>query len=299
MRRPKTVKLVEVGPRDGLQNEKLVLATADKFAFIQKLHAAGLSNQEVTSFVRSDRIAQMVDSAELYEDVKHWNAIGNFYCLIPNVRGLELALKSQVQAMAFFTATSETFNRKNINRSVDESLNEIKVMAQTAQEHNLDVRGYISTSFGCPYEGDVAIDQLKQVIEKLLGYGIHEISLGDTIGIATPGQVEQTLYDLLNDFDAKNLALHFHDTRGMALANIMVGLEAGVATYDSSAAGLGGCPYAKSATGNVATEEVVLLLNSLGIQHGVDLAKLKVASAFILQKLGKTSSSKYLQAVMP
>ncbi|HLW57950.1 MAG TPA: hydroxymethylglutaryl-CoA lyase [Bacteriovoracaceae bacterium] len=293
------IKIVEVGPRDGLQNEKRILPTDDKFMFISKLVEAGLKTVEVTSFVKPPAIPQMSDSSELFSKVAaHLKNKANFPCLVPNLKGYETAKSLGVKEIALFSATSDSFTKKNINATVDESFVRMKEVAQAAQQDGIKVRGYISTAFGCPYEGEMSVDKLISVAKRFLDLGVYEISVGDTIGVATPKQVKSYLDTLISEVGLDKLAMHFHDTRGMALSNILVSLEKGITTFDSSAGGIGGCPYAKGATGNVATEDVWYLLNSQGLETGIDFPKLVEASTFILNKLEKTTESKFLRAYL-
>ncbi|MBP9674087.1 MAG: hydroxymethylglutaryl-CoA lyase [Bacteriovoracaceae bacterium] len=292
----KIIHLVEVGPRDGLQNELRILSTEDKLTYIEMLVSAGIKNLEVTSFVRPEKIPQMSDAKELSLGLKKKEGV-HYYALIPNEKGFEEGLKAGIQAMAFFTATSEEFNKRNINASIAESFERMAPLVKKAQAQRIHTRGYISTVFGCPYVGNISIEQVKKVVGEFAELGVDEISLGDTIGVATPQQVKKIIKELSSVVDKKKLAMHFHDTRGMALTNIYASLDEGIEIFDSSSAGLGGCPYAKSATGNVATEEVVYLLHSLGYTTGIDLEKLMLASRFVLQKLQKKTSSKYLKAL--
>ncbi|MFI5390510.1 MAG: hydroxymethylglutaryl-CoA lyase [Bacteriovoracales bacterium] len=289
---PKKIKIVEVGPRDGLQNEKKIVSTADKIIFVQKLIDSGLKTIEVGSFVAPHKIPQMDDSAEVLKAVKGNKGI-TFPTLVPNLYGLERAIKAGAKEISVFTATSETFNKKNINATIDESLIRIKEITKTAKK--IKVRGYISTVFGCPYEGKTSIKTLIKVMKNLFSQGIYEISLGDTIGIANPAQVKKVIKEISKNFDLKKIAMHFHDTRGMALANALKSLEMGITTFDSSAGGIGGCPYAKGATGNVSTEDMVNMFESMGIKTGVDLNKLVEASDFISKVLGRELPSKVLK----
>jgi hydroxymethylglutaryl-CoA lyase len=296
---PKSIFITEVGPRDGLQNEKTVLSTKDKIEFILMLQKAGLKSIEATSFVRADKIPQMGDATELFKGLTSQTIEPVSYpCLVPNLKGLEMAIKAGVSEIALFTATSETFNSKNINCSIDESFKRMADVVLLAQKNKLKIRGYISTVFGCPYEGDTSSQKLIEVIQRLKDFGVYDISLGDTIGVGTPKQVQTIIASLKSFFDLSLFSMHFHDTRGMALANILTSLENGITRFDSSAGGLGGCPYAKGATGNVATEDIVYLCESLGIKTGVDIEKLTEASQFILKKIGRSSSSKYLTAYL-
>ena len=301
---PERVKIVEVGPRDGLQNEARSIETADKLSFIHKLVAAGIDCIEATSFVRPDRVPQMADGAQLFPQLLQTSALSaaNFPVLVPNLKGLENALNAGATHFALLTATSETFSQKNMNVTVKKSLQSISQMIGRLgeREGQYQVRVYISTAFGCPYQGEVTSRQLLEVIEGILaveGEGstrrpaIAEIALGDTIGVATPMQVDALLRELAKVVELSRVALHFHNTRGMALANILVGLERGVRIYDASAGGLGGCPYARGATGNVGTEDVVYLMDSLGVATGVDLAGVASASAWILEKIQRQSTS--------
>lgn len=294
------VRIVEVGPRDGLQNEKTILATEDKFEFIRLLTEAGLPAIETTSFVKAPAIPQMADGHDLFKRVAaELSGRGASYpCLVPNMHGLQDALSVGVKEIALFSATSDSFTKKNVNATVKETFERMKPVAEEAKRQGLKVRAYISMAYGCPYEGDIPHEKLVQVIEDFLKLGVYEVSIGDTIGIAKPNQVAESLKILVPQFGADKLAMHFHDTRGMALANILKSLEAGIRTYDASAGGLGGCPYAKGATGNVATEDVWYLCHSMGLNTGVDLDKLVKASQFILQKVNKDTPSKFLKAYL-
>jgi len=294
----KKVNLVEVGPRDGLQNEKSLVETDVKFEFIKMLYEAGLDVIEVTSFVRADKIPQMQDAKELYEKVSKNLDLSKLRtpCLVPNLKGLENAHALGVSEIALFTATSNTFNQKNINATVDESFVRLKQVADISQEYGIKIRGYLSTVFGCPYEGMIDTDQVLSTLEKLVDLNVYEVSLGDTIGVANPVQVRKLISEIKKNFDLSQMAMHFHDTEGMALANINTSFEEGITIFDSSAAGLGGCPYAKGATGNVATDDVVNLFNKLGVDTGVDMDKLHKASSYILEHLKKESVSKFYNA---
>lgn len=294
------IRIVEVGPRDGLQNEKSILSTEDKYEFIKSLTETGLKTIEVTSFVKAPAIPQMADATELFTKVR--DNLGNlgiaFPCLVPNIKGYEAAKALGVKEIALFTATSDSFTKKNINASVDESFEKMGLVAAEAKKDGIMVRGYISTAFGCPYEGQMDVKKLLSVTKRLFDLGVYEVSVGDTIGVATPMQVRSFIKALKNEFPIGKLAMHFHDTRGMALANILVSVEEGITTFDSSAGGLGGCPYAKGATGNVATEDVWYLLNSLGLETGIDIEKLASASKFILDKINRATESKFLRAYL-
>ncbi|WP_408095403.1 hydroxymethylglutaryl-CoA lyase [Peredibacter sp. HCB2-198] len=294
------IKIVEVGPRDGLQNEKSILSTEDKFKFISLLCDAGLRTIEVTSFVKAPAIPQMADAVELYTKVK--NELGDrgvaFPCLVPNMKGYETAKNLGVKEIALFTATSDSFTKKNINATVDESFERMKEVADAAKRDGILVRGYVSTAFGCPYEGTMDVKKLISVTKRLFELGVYEVSVGDTIGVATPMQVRSYIRALKSEFPIGKIAMHLHDTRGMAPTNIFVSLEEGITTFDSSAGGLGGCPYAKGATGNVATEDVWYLLNSQGLETGIDIKKLSEASQFILSRANRQTESKFLRAYL-
>lgn len=294
------IRLVEVGPRDGLQNEKTILSTEDKFQFIKLLGEAGLRTIEVTSFVKAPAIPQMVDAVELFTRVN--KELGNkgiaYPCLVPNMKGYETAKSLGVKEIAVFTATSDSFTKKNINATVDESFDRMKEVCSSAKADGILVRGYVSTAFGCPYEGMMPVEKLISVTKRLFDLGVYEVSVGDTIGVAVPQQVRAYIRAMKNEFPVGKLAMHFHDTRGLAPTNIYVSLEEGITTFDSSAGGLGGCPYAKGATGNVATEDVWYLLKSQGLDTGIDIAKLSEASKFILGKVNRPTESKFLRAYL-
>lgn len=292
---PRKVKIVEVGPRDGLQNEKDVIPTDDKIRFIHLLNEAGLPVIEATSFVSPKWVPQLADAAQVYANIEKKKGV-KYPVLIPNLKGLERAVDSGVKDIAVFTAASETFNKKNINMSVDDSLAEIRLVVAEAREHGMNARGYVSTCYVCPYEGKMEPGKVAPVIAELLKTGVEEVSVGDTIGAAVPTDVDKLFGLLLKDIPADKLAVHFHDTRGTALANILQALQMGVATVDSSTGGLGGCPYAPGASGNVATEDVIYMLDGMGIETGVSLEKLVAASRFMASVLKRTLPSKYLQA---
>ena len=294
------VKIVEVGPRDGLQNEKEIIATEDKFRFISLLAETGLQTIEVTSFVKPPAIPQMGDAEELFKSVseKLSGSKINFPCLVPNMYGYEKAKALGVKEIALFSATSDSFTKKNINATVDESFERMAEVAIAAQKDGIRMRGYISTAFGCPYEGEMDVKKLISVGKRFFDLGVYEISIGDTIGVARPTQVREFLKILKGEFATEKMAMHFHDTRGMALTNILMSLNEGIRIFDSSAGGLGGCPYAKGATGNVATEDVWYLLESEGMATGIDFPKLAEASRFILEKIGKKTESKFLRAYL-
>ena len=294
------IKIVEVGPRDGLQNEKTILTTEDKFQFISLLVESGLQTIETTSFVKPEAIPQMSDAVKLFQKVQ--DQFGStpitFPCLVPNLKGYETAKTLGVKEIALFSATSDSFTKKNVNATVEETFQKMKEVSEQATQDKVRIRGYVSTAFGCPYEGRMDVKKLLAVTEQFFKLGVYEVSIGDTIGVATPNQVREYIKELKKNFPIDKLAMHFHDTRGMALVNIHVSLEEGIQTFDSSAGGLGGCPYAKGATGNVATEDVWYLLQSLGLETGIDISKLALASKFILEKVNKKTESKFLNAYL-
>jgi len=294
---PERVTVYEVGPRDGLQNEAETLSVDARVAFVDLLTDSGLKAIEVGSFVSPKAIPQLADTEEVYRRIHR--ASGTRYpALVPNVRGLERAIESGVREIAVFTAASESFNRHNINAGVDESIERFRPVVQRAAEEKIRVRGYVSTAFGCPYEGPISPEAVREVIHKLLDLPVDEISIGDTIGVATPAgvyEVIETLYD--SGVSRGVLALHFHDTRGTALANVYAGLECGVETYDASAGGLGGCPYAPGAAGNLATEDLLYMLDGLGIETGVALTGVVAASRALAGSLGRRPPGRYLAAV--
>ena len=290
------VTIVEVGPRDGLQNEKAAVSTADKIEFINRLSAAGLPAIEVSAFVSPKWVPQMADVSAVFAGIARRPGT-RYSALVPNLTGLERALQAGVTDVAVFAAASETFSRKNINQGIEESLAGYKVVTERALAAGLRVRGYLSTAFGCPYEGAVPVAKVIDITERLLATGVFEVSVSDTIGIAHPGQVRQVLEALVSRVPANRLALHFHDTRGTALANVLAALPYGLTTFDASAGGLGGCPYAPGAAGNLATEDLIYMLDGLGIKTDVSLEGVVEASAFIAERLDHRLTSKYFQAV--
>ncbi|MDG1772852.1 MAG: hydroxymethylglutaryl-CoA lyase [Oceanicoccus sp.] len=290
MNYPKKVRIVEVGPRDGLQNEKQPIDTATKIQLIEKLASAGISYLEAGAFVNPKWVPQMAGSDEVFIGVKRASHV-TYAALVPNLKGFERAVAVNATEVAVFCAASEAFTQKNTNCSIDESLARANSVIDAAKAANIPVRGYISCVVGCPYEGDIAPEKVTYIAKRLLAMGCYEISLGDTIGVGTPAAVATLLDDLLTVIPAAQLAVHFHDTYGQALANILVALQAGIAVVDSSVAGLGGCPYAKGASGNVATEDLVYMLDGMAIETGVDLAALIDTGNWISGKLGRTSSS--------
>ncbi len=294
---PKKVKIVEVGPRDGLQNESQLVPSAVKIELIDRLGQAGLKAIEATAFVSPKWVPQMADSSEVMAGLPRRAGVG-YPVLVPNLKGFEQALAAGAEEIAVFAAASEAFSQKNINCSIAESLERFRPVAEAAQQHNLRLRGYVSCVVGCPYQGAVPPAAVAEVAVRLLEMGCHEISLGDTIGVGTPASVARMLDAVALLVPIERLAGHYHDTYGMALANIYASLEMGVAVFDASVAGLGGCPYAAGASGNVATEDVVYLMNGLGIETGVDLERLVDAGAFICAELGRAPASKVARAIL-
>lgn len=296
---PTSVRVVEVGPRDGLQNEKARVPTEQKIQFINMLSEAGLPVVEATSFVSPRAIPQLSDATTVMAGITRLPTT-QYPVLVPNLKGMELALAAGVRSVAVFTAASESFTRHNINATIAESLDNFRPVVVLAQRENVPVRGYISTVFGCPYEGAVSPEKVLEVAQALLEMGISEISLGDTIGVATPNQVVDVLGLLMEKgaIPVEWLAVHFHDTRGTALANVLMSLQLGITIVDSSAGGLGGCPYAPGAAGNLATEDLLYMLHGMGIRTGVDLEKVVAATRFMAPVLGHLPTSKYYQAAV-
>lgn len=288
---PSRVKMVEVGPRDGLQNEQQIIPTATKIDFINRLSETGLPVIEATSFVSPKWIPQLADHSEVFQGINKKEKV-NYPVLVPNLTGLVNAMAVGVKEIAVFTTPSQQFSQHNINCSVEESMDRIAKVIAVATEHQLRIRGYLSCTLGCPYEGNMAPEKVAALAEQLFKLGCYEISLGDTIGVGTPQKAVAMLQTVAAKVPLENLAVHFHDTYGQALANIYAALECGITVLDSSVAGLGGCPYAKGASGNVASEDVLYLLNGLGIKTGVDLKKLISVGQFIAQHLGKKPQSK-------
>lgn len=290
------IKVVEVSPRDGLQNEKAVITTEDKAAFIQELSKTGLKTIEATSFVRPGVIPALSDAKELWPLLPK-NTDIRFTALVPNKKGMLAAMEAGVKEVAVFTATSESFCKKNINCTIDESIERFKRVFELARENNITVRGYISTVTDCPYEGRTSAEKCAELAEILLENGAYEISLGETIGTAVPADIRRLLDTILKTIPAQKLAGHFHDTRGTALANVFAAIESGLTTFDASAGGLGGCPYAKGASGNLATEDLIYSLERSGYETGVSLAKVAEASAFIESKIQRPLVSRVYQAL--
>jgi len=293
---PGFVKLVEVGPRDGLQNEAQQVSTAIKVALIERLAEAGCPVVEAGAFVSPKWVPQMADTAEVLAGLTRKPGV-RYPVLVPNERGLERALAAAVEEIAVFAAASESFSQRNINCSIAESLERFAPVAERAQAAGLRLRGYVSCVLGCPYEGSIPVARVAEVSQALRGLGCEEISLGDTIGVGTPQLARQMLAAVAEQIPMDCLAVHFHDTYGQALANILACLELGVATVDAAVAGLGGCPYAKGASGNVASEDVVYMLDGLGIETGIDLQRLAAAGGFICDALGRDSGSKVALAL--
>ena len=288
---PKAVKIVEVGPRDGLQNEKAIIPAAAKIEFIDRLSETGLKTIEAASFVSPKWIPQLADAEEVFKGIAKKPGVA-YPVLVPNEKGMERALACGAREIAVFTAASESFNQKNINASIAESIERFKPVMAMAAKAGIRVRGYISTVIGCPYEGAIRPEAVAKVTKELAALGCYEISLGDTIGVGTPKKAQAMLQAAAAEVPMAQLAVHFHDTYGQALANIHACLELGVAVVDSSTSGLGGCPYAQGATGNVATEDVLFMLTGMGIETGVDMGKLLAAGAYISGVLNRSPESK-------
>jgi hydroxymethylglutaryl-CoA lyase len=293
---PKQVTIKEVGPRDGLQNEKAFIETEDKIAWVNKLSQTGLTYIEITSFVNPKWIPQLSDAAEVAAKIKKEKGI-TYAALVPNLKGLEGALAANVDEVSVFMSASETHNRKNINKSIAETFPVLQEVVIQAKNAGKTVRGYVSTVFGCPYEGAIDVEQVIKVADKLFEMGIDELSLGDTIGVANPRQVQEVLEEIFKRFPKEKLAMHFHNTRGTALANVLASLEMGITTFDSALGGLGGCPYAPGASGNLATDDLLYMLDGMGIETGVKMEKLVEAALFIQEKLGRKLNSHFIQTI--
>ena len=293
---PVPVQILEVGPRDGLQNESALVPLAEKIAFVDRLTAAGHTRIEVSAFVSPTWVPQLADAAEVFAGITRHPGV-RYSALVPNPKGLERAIACGVTEVAIFAAASETFSRKNINQSIDESLVNYAEVTRLARAAGVTVRGYLSTCFGCPFEGDVAVDRVADLTRRLLDIGVYEVAVSDTIGIAHPGQVRAVLSVLRPLFTPDQLALHFHDTRGTALANVLASLDFGITTFDSSAGGLGGCPYAPGALGNVATEDLLYMLHGLGHVTGVSIDALTDASLALEPSISRRLPSRYVNAV--
>lgn len=291
------VRIVEVGLRDGLQNESVILPTEVKREIAEGLIAAGVKEIEATSFVHPRWVPQLADAEELANSLPRAEGV-RYRALVPNRKGLGRALETPIDEYAVFMSSSETHNRKNINKGIEETFSVLEETVRLARQRGKRVRGYVSTVFGCPYEGEVSVAQVAKVCERLFEMGVYEVSLGDTIGVAHPRQVKEVLRDLLKLFPADRLAGHFHDTRGTALVNAYVALEMGITTLDSSFGGLGGCPYAPGAAGNVATEDLVYMLEGMGVSTGINLEALCRVSASIQERIGRRLPSKVLQSTL-
>lgn len=292
---PGRVEIVEVGPRDGLQNEAAAISTADKATFVNLLSGAGLPVIEVGAFVNPRRVPAMADAAEVFAAIERRPGT-RYTALVPNARGLDRAIEARASEVAIFAAASETFSRRNINQGIDESLTAYAEVCRAAQAAGLRVRGYLSTCFGCPFEGDVPPARVARLAARLLALGVFEVVLSDTIGVAHPARVWRVLDEVLPVVAAHSVAMHFHDTRGTGLANVLAALERGIAVFDASAGGLGGCPFAPGATGNLATEDLVYMLDGLGIHTGVHLDALLDASRFIESRVGHALVSRVYRA---
>ncbi len=294
---PGRVRIVEVGPRDGLQNEPTPVPTPVKQALIQRLAGAGLKAIEATAFVSPKWVPQMADNAQIMASLPDTPGIA-YPVLVPNLKGLEQALAAGAREVAVFGAASEAFSQKNINCSIAESLERFRPVVEAAHKADVKVRGYVSCVQGCPYQGEVKPEAVAEVAWRLFEMGCYEVSLGDTIGVGTPGKVQRMIEVVARRVPIKKLAGHYHDTWGQALVNIYASMELGVATFDSSVAGLGGCPYAKGASGNVATEDVVYMLNGLGVDTGIDLAALVDTAGWISEQLGRPPASRTARAML-
>lgn len=296
MKLPNSVTIKEVGPRDGLQNEKTVIETADKIEWINRLSRTGLKHIEVTSFVNPKWIPPLADSFAVATGIERVEGV-TYSALVPNMRGMEGFLKADLDEVAVFMSATEAHNQKNINKSIDETFPVLKEVIDEALKNGKRVRGYVSTVFGCPYEGATDVQQALYVSQKLLDLGIHELSLGDTIGVANPLQVQRVLDVFLKAIPANQLAMHFHDTRGMALANVVASLQLGLTTFDGALGGLGGCPYAPGASGNVATDDLVHMLHGMNVATGIEEAALIASAQFMQDKIGRPLPSHTLQTV--
>jgi len=296
MNLPSRATIVEVGPRDGLQNEAARIPTPDKIAFVNALTEARHSVIEVSAFVSPRWVPQMADAAEVFAGITRRPGT-RYTALVPNVAGLQRAVDAHVDEIAIFAAASESFSRRNINSSIDESLETYRGVCEQARARHLPIRGYVSTAFGCPFEGGVNVATVARVSAELVAMGAYQVAVSDTIGIAHPGQVPAVVDAVAALVPLDRIALHFHDTRGTALANVLMALSLGITTFDASAGGLGGCPYAPGATGNLATEDLLYMLDGLGIETGVSLEKVLAASLAIEPRLGHALASRYAAAV--
>ncbi len=293
---PASVRIVEVGPRDGLQNEKSIIPAATKVELIDRLSQTGLRTIEATSFVSPKWVPQLADAAEVFSAIARRPGV-SYPVLVPNEQGYERARAVGAEEVAVFGAASEAFSRRNINATIDESIERFRPVLERARADQIKVRGYVSTVLGCPYQGEVPLADVVRVARRMHELGCHEISLGDTIGLGTPGKARAMLRAVAGEVPIEALAIHFHDTRGQALANILACLEEGVAVVDSAISGTGGCPYANGATGNVASEDVVYMLEGLGIATGIDLGRLVETGLWLSRQLGRETSSKVARAL--
>ncbi len=289
-----SVNIVEVGPRDGLQNERIRLDVNQKISMIEGLVDAGMTDVEVGSFVHPKWIPQMADTGEVLRRLNRREGVA-YWALVPNMRGLEAALEAGATHIAVFVSSSETHNKKNLNRTIDESLANIRETAEVALREGCTLRGYVSTVFGCPYEGDIDFGRVMDITDGLLDLGCAQVSLGDTTGMGSPAQVRREIIRALERFDVEKIALHLHDTRGLAVANALVAVEVGMRTFDSSVGGMGGCPYAPGAAGNVGTEDIVNMFETSGYDTGIDLEKLLVVSRRLERDYGATLNSAYFR----
>ena len=295
---PESVTIVEVGPRDGLQNEATVISLTNKVDLINALAECGLKKIEAASFVSPKWVPQMANSEQVMQQINRRSGV-IYSALTPNLRGFDDALKAELDEVAVFAAASETFSQKNINCSIEESLERFKPIISSAKAHKIPVRGYLSCVLGCPYEGEIAVDDVVNLAKRLIDMGCYQVSLGDTIGVGTATKVAQLIDQCLTVIPTQQLAVHFHDTYGQALANVLVALQQGIHFIDASVAGLGGCPYAKGASGNLATEDLVYMLDNMGIHSGVDLNNLVTTGMQICNVLGRSNGSKVAQAIFP
>ena len=295
MRHPERVTVVEVGPRDGLQNESASISTDDKVEFVNRLTAAGLPIVEVSAFVSPKWVPQMSDAAEVFARIQR-DPSTRYTALVPNLAGLDRAHAAGVREVAIFAAASESFSRKNINQTIAESLDAYGAVCARARAIGMRVRAYVSTAFGCPFEGAVDVTRVADVAAALMEMGAFEVAISDTIGIAHPGQVPDVIAAVATRVPLPQIALHFHDTRGTALANVLAAMDVGIATFDASCGGLGGCPYAPGATGNLATEDLIYMLDGLGIESGVNLEALLDAASFVEGRLGRQLQSRFYRA---
>jgi isopropylmalate/homocitrate/citramalate synthase len=292
---PARAAIVEVGPRDGLQNEAALVSTADKIAFVDRLSAAGHSTIEVSAFVSPKRVPQMADAAEVLAGITRRPGV-RYTALVPNRQGLDRAVAAGVSEIAIFAASSETFSQRNINQSIADSLNTYAEVCRAAEAAGVRVRGYLSTCFGCPFEGHVPPGRVADLSARLIDLGVFEVAVSDTIGVAHPGQVPLVLDAVAARVPIARIALHFHDTRGTALANVLTALDYGVTTFDSSSGGLGGCPFAPGAAGNLATEDLLYMLDGLGVETGVSLDAIVDASRYIATRIDHRLPSRFFQA---